>query len=88
MDSANLRLALTTLHEALEERESLEQETHEAARQVLQDLVRLFAAASEDEHEPPTSEGLRSILLEFEAEHPQLARTLGQIADGLQNLGI
>ena len=88
MDTSTLRIALASLHEALEDRETLEPETHDEARWVLQDLVRLFSATPSDEPDPPTSEGLRSMLLEFEAEHPQLARTLGQIADGLQNLGI
>jgi hypothetical protein len=88
MDTSRLRIALASLHEALDDRETLEPEVHEESRQVLQDLVRLFSATASDEESPPTSEGLRSMLLEFEAEHPKLARTIGQIADGLQNLGI
>jgi hypothetical protein len=52
------------------------------------DLVRLLSTTSADEADPPTSQNLRDMLLHYEAEHPQVARVLGQIADGLQNLGI
>ncbi len=42
-----------------------------------------------DDQPPSTgSESLRALVVEFETEHPKIARTLGQLADGLANLGI
>ncbi len=88
MDTTQLGLALTTMHESLADRQTLEPELHDDARQVIADLVRLLSSGSETAGDPPHSDSLRDMLLQYEAEHPQLARALGQIADGLQNLGI
>jgi hypothetical protein len=88
MTTSQLQIALASLHESLDDRTELEPELHPAARQVVHDLVRLLSTTSADEADPPTSQNLRDMLLHYEAEHPQVARVLGQIADGLQNLGI
>ena len=45
----------------------------------------LDAESTEPQH---GSDSLRGMVAEFEAEHPKLARAIGQIADGLQSLGI
>ncbi len=88
MDTTQLKIVLASVHEALDDRQTLEPELHDGARQVVADLVRLLTASTEGDSDAPHSDSLRDMLLQYEAEHPQLARALGQIADGLQNLGI
>ena len=42
----------------------------------------------ENAEEESPAQGLRDLLLQFEAEHPQLSEILGRIADGLSRMGI
>ena len=44
--------------------------------------------AKDKQRVEPASRGLKDLLLEFEAEHPQLSVTIGKVADALAAIGI
>lgn len=81
---------LRALHAELADADSVDASTREAFAKVAADIERLTdpehpstAAEAEASHE-----GLSGLILDFETDHPQLAHTLGKLADGLANLGI
>ncbi len=48
-----------------------------------------IAPADKDNDKPATSsDSLQALIVEYEGEYPRLTRILGQLADGLANLGI
>ncbi|MCO6044978.1 DUF4404 family protein [Aeoliella sp. ICT_H6.2] len=90
MDSEQLRNELTKLHQELSTVDSVDDSTKQMLTTVMQDIVKVLSGEHTGEGDTPqaSSEHLRSMMSEFEAEHPKLAQTLGQLADGLANLGI
>ncbi|WP_425396404.1 DUF4404 family protein [Aeoliella sp.] len=90
MDSDQLRTELTKLHQELSTVDSVDDSTKEMLTTVMQDIVKVLSGEQTGESDAPqaSSENIRNMMSEFEAEHPKLAQALGQIADGLQNLGI
>ena len=89
MDSDRLRAELTQLHHDLSTVENVDDSTRTMLITVMQDIAKLLAGEQPTGDTPaPTSGSVREMVTEFEAEHPKLARTLGQLADGLANLGI
>lgn len=70
--------------------QAIDPQTRAALARVSDELNRLLDPEDETSTEDmeTSSEGLRGYLIEFEAEHPRLAETLGRLADGLANLGI
>ncbi len=90
MDKQQLHTQLTTLHQELSTIDSVDESTKAMLLTVMQDMAKLLTGEhpSDDDSPAPTSDSLREMMTEFEAEHPKLAQTLGQLADGLANLGI
>jgi hypothetical protein len=96
MEQRELVDVLAKLHAELSKSDQVDPATLESLRTLTADLNRLLskqggqpgaAAAKQDDVEPVTR-GLRDLLLEFEAEHPQLSGTLGKVADALAAMGI
>jgi len=90
MDKAQLKKSLNELHEQLSQEDRVDPATVRLLQTLTDDIDRLVekqAAPSADE-KAPVSSGMSDLLLKFEAEHPQLAITLGRIADGLSRMGI
>ncbi len=90
MQREELLQALRDLQSELAELEQIDPQTEAALSKVNAEVDRLL-----DPEDPTTAEdvdtssnGVRGYLLEFEAEHPRIASLLGQLADGLANLGI
>lgn len=89
MDRKRVIEALDVLNAELVGASELSDEARAAIRRVTDDVRRLV-----DERVAPGSEdataatGVRSSLLEFEAEHPQLTGAINQLAAALANLGI
>lgn len=90
MDKQQLNTQLEQLHQELSTIDNVDASTKAMLVTVMQDIAKLLAGDQQraDEGAPPSSDSLREMMTEFEAEHPKLAQTLGQLADGLANLGI
>jgi hypothetical protein len=101
MEKQQLKASLAELHSELSQVENVDPTTREMLVTIMQDIVKVLqtdqaAATRGPVTESPAEEGeathgsdsLRNMVIEFEAEHPKLARTIGQIADGLASLGI
>ena len=92
MDKQQLHTQLTELHQELSTVHDVDESTREMLVTVMQDIAQVLTGEQEsadaEESSAPTSDRLREMVTEFEAEHPKLAQTLGQLADGLANLGI
>lgn len=88
MDRNQLLATLQTLRAELAGLETIDPPTREALDRLADEVHRL--ADPDDEANDPSAarEGLGDLLLRFEVEHPQVAQTLGRLADGLANLGI
>jgi hypothetical protein len=90
MQREQLLQALQRLQVELAQLDEIDPQTQLALSKINEEVERLL-----DPDDPTTaedvetsSEGLRGYLLELEAEHPRTASLLGQLADGLANLGI
>lgn len=103
MEKQQLKASLAELHSELSQVENVDPTTREMLVTIMQDIIKVLQSdqeaanlqpasespADEAEASPPHgSDSLRNMVIEFEAEHPKLARTIGQIADGLASLGI
>jgi hypothetical protein len=90
MEKQELHQQLTHLHQELSTIDNVDESTKEMLVTVMQDIAKVLTGepVSDAESPAPTSDSLREMMTEFEAEHPKLAQTLGQLADGLANLGI
>ena len=82
--------AIQSLQAELAEVDRIDPKTQAALGKVTDELQRLLdpADATTTDDVETSSEGVRGYLMEFEADHPRLAETLGRLADGLANMGI
>jgi hypothetical protein len=90
MKQDELVARLAELHAELSRTDQIDPETLEMLRTLTADVARLSGEKkplTSAEAEPVTS-GLKSLLLEFEAEHPQLSAAVGKVADALAAIGI
>lgn len=90
MDKQELNQQLTQLHQELSTIDNVDESTKAMLITVMQDIAKLLKGEKhgDEDQDTATSDSLREMVAEFEAEHPKLAQTLGQLADGLANLGI
>ncbi len=90
MESHELTAKLTQLHQELSQVDRVDPESLALLRQLTADIGRLLdrkEEAGSEEAEGVTS-GLRDLMLKYESEHPELAITLGKVADALAAIGI
>jgi hypothetical protein len=90
MTQDELVARLAELHQELSQTDRIDAETLELLRTLTADVARLSGeqkSLTEAEAEPVAS-GLKDLLLSFEAEHPQLAVSIGRVADALAAIGI
>ena len=90
MERSDLVKTLTQLHAELSQADRVDPQSLELLRTLIDDVGRLV-----DQNEEASAvdaagitSGMNNLLLKFEAEHPQLAITLGKVADALASLGI
>ena len=90
MDKPELQALLESLHRELASLDKVDDRTKQLLAQVTDDVGRVLERDEEvaDDDVATSQDSVRNAVLEFEAEHPKLAETLGRIADGLANLGI
>jgi hypothetical protein len=88
MQKDQLQATLRRLHDELSQTEGVDPETLAHLRELTDQMRR----ALDQRHEPTDVEssasGLKSLLLKFEADHPQLSATIGRVADALAAMGI
>jgi hypothetical protein len=86
MADEDLRTLLRQLHARLHQAKSIDGDTRELLATVSADIegTLVRSEAADDSHGPV----LEALAVKFEAEHPQLAALLRQIAATLSNAGI
>ncbi len=86
MSQSDLRNLLTQLHSRLENAPAVDAEDRQLLATVLADIEH---ALEKGAAAPPTAgEGLESLAVRFEADHPALAGTLRSVVDSLGKAGI
>lgn len=90
MERQELKSTLTQLHAALSETDQVDPEALELLGKLTADINRLLDTkeAARGQEAAGVSNSLRDLVLRFETEHPELALTLGKVADGLAAIGI
>jgi predicted component of type VI protein secretion system len=90
MKKAELLKTLAALHQDLSAAEQVDPEAERLLRAVTNDIERLLNDQQEarQEDSKTLSSKLQSLVLSWEADHPQIARLIGQAADTLANIGI
>ncbi|MEO8223890.1 MAG: DUF4404 family protein [Gammaproteobacteria bacterium] len=85
MDQNRLHVLLAELDRELKATRSLDTQSQALLQKILADIPE----APEGSPQRKSAEtSLRELMLRFEAEHPQLSGTVGQLADALGKLGI
>lgn len=90
MEKERLIETLQQVHAELSSAKSVDAETLALMRRLTDDIDRLLDERDDEtrvDTEPVTS-GLRDLVLKFEADHPQLAISIGKVADALAAMGI
>ncbi|MEO8444058.1 MAG: DUF4404 family protein [Gammaproteobacteria bacterium] len=85
MDQNRLHALLVELDRELKATRSLDAQSQALLQQVMTDIPQ--APAGSPAHKSAETR-LRELMLRFEADHPQLSGTVGQLADALGKLGI
>ncbi|MEE4361080.1 MAG: DUF4404 family protein [Pseudomonadales bacterium] len=85
MPQQSLRAALDTLRDALADPGSLGDDNRRQLEQLAKDLDRVLDAQDSDES---LRTRIEDAALEFEAEHPRLSATLGEVVQALAKMGI
>ena len=89
MDKAELLQTLENLHQYLSTAEEIDPESERKLRDVTADVHRLLESDETAERDSASLSGaMRSMLLDWEADHPQVAQLIGKAANTLANLGI
>ena len=79
---------IAALQEKLEQADGLAEETRANLLALVDQLREPSAAGTEDEEEPHGLGRVTRFVEELEAEHPELAAMLGQVATTLSKMGI
>jgi hypothetical protein len=93
MERQRLVDMLQQLHAELAKAEGADPETLSLLQTLTGDIQRVLGKRTGGgqeltEEAEPVASGLQNLLLKFEAEHPELAATIGKIADSLAAMGI
>lgn len=90
MDKQRLLKTLEELHAELSQAEGVDPDTLAQLEKLTGDIQRALGERGGPPQAvaEPASAGLNDLLLRFEADHPQLASSLGRVADALAAMGI
>lgn len=87
MPSSKLRESLESIHRELADPKAVDEVNRTLLEQVAADIERVLD--EEDATTPDTVRGrIEKAAIDFEAEHPRLARVMNEIADTLGRMGI
>jgi hypothetical protein len=89
MEKQRLLETLAQLRAELAEVDRPDPDTIAQLKQLTDELQRTLEkrGASPPGELQPTTSGLKDLLLKFEADHPQLSRAVGNVADALAAMG-
>lgn len=88
MERQQLIKTLEQLQDDLAGVEQVDPETLAKLQSLTGDIQRILDDQQESGEEVgPVSSGLKDLLLRFEADHPQLANSVGRVADALAAMG-
>ena len=90
MEKQQLQESLAALHSALSNRDQIDEDTRNLLSALSGDIDRLLDDSTENRPEDvqPVTEQVDSLLLKFEADHPDLTAALNRVASALANIGI
>jgi hypothetical protein len=88
MQKEQLQATLRRLHDELSRTEGVDSDTLARLRTYTDEMQRALDKHDESAVVESSASGLKSLLLKFEAEHPQLSDTIGRVADALAAMGI
>lgn len=93
MPESDLNTLLVTLHQELSSASDVDEPTRQLLKTVAADIASVLdqdsgSAGQQDKESDVGSHTLKQMAVEFEAEHPRLARTLNEVADSLARIGI
>ena len=88
MEQQKLRELLETLHQELEQVDSIDETTGVVLSNLREDIQNLLADKSSTvEEDEPLMERLTEAVDHFEAGHPKLSMTIQHLLDSLANMG-
>jgi hypothetical protein len=90
MEQHELVRALAQLQAELSKTDQADPEALDRLRALTAEVDRLVdeREATSEEDAEGVSSGLNDLILKFESDHPELAMTLGKVADALASMGI
>lgn len=87
MKQESLRELLARVHERLRDARSVDPQSRDLLVTLMGDIERALGGSA-PRREEPHAPRLESLAVQFEAEHPTLARALRQLMDALAKAGI
>jgi hypothetical protein len=87
MQNEQLQATLRRLHDELSRTEGVEPHTLARLRTITEEMQRALDEQEDAPDVESSASGLKSLLLKFEAEHPQLSESVGRVADALAAMG-
>jgi len=88
MQKEQLQATLRRLHDELSHTEGVDTDTLARLRSVTDEIERAVNEQEQSADVESSASGLKSLLLKFQAEHPQLSASIGRVADALAAMGI
>jgi hypothetical protein len=88
MENERLQATVKQLHDELARAEGVDPETLARLRTLTTEIELALDKGEKSRFEAQSrAKGLKDLLLEYEAEHPQLAVSVGRVADALAAMG-
>ena len=90
MDKQQLLSTLEKLHAELAGTDHVDENKLQQLQTITDDIQQLLTQEDDvsNAQVAPVSDSIQDLLLQFEADHPNLTLALNQVAAGLSNLGI
>jgi len=86
--SEDLSTTLTSLHEALESADTLDEVHRDELRNAMDEIRAVLDSDQKSELHPSLMERLSGMTAHFEEEHPALTEAVGRVVHALGQLGI
>ena len=88
MPQEELYKKLTSLHESLQEADSLDDKSRALLDQIEDDIRKLMSDQGKEPEGETLLDRVKEAVQDFEEEHPKLTETVGQVMDALARFGI
>ncbi len=88
MPEEKLYEKLKSLHESLQNAESLDDKSRALLEQIEDDIRALMADRGEEPKGETLADRVREATQNFEEEHPQITETVGQVMETLARFGV